>query len=316
MKLGRYFDSLSIKLGFVAVIALSGCIATTMPYMRAETAQRIAAPAWMIKRDISAAPFMLRAYERIHDRGGVANIYIEGNGAEYTSPNEWEGNPTPKNPVALHLASKDNAENVIYIARPCQYTSMLNVGEDCDEKYWKDARYSDEVISSYQTALDNIARRYGIHGFNLIGYSGGAAIAAVLAAERKDILSLRSVAGIIDHSAMSAHMGVAPLSESLNPVDKALNLTKMPQYHFIGGQDFIVPPSVLHGYLQAIPPTNCIQTKLVQEAAYEDGWVEKWPELLKLPVRCFGSHVSAPEITPYVPPQAPAMISRPKPVKP
>ncbi len=122
MKTNRFIDSLSIKFGIVTVLALSGCIATTLPYMRAETAQRIAAPAWMLKRDISASPFILRSYERIHDRGGVANIYIEGDGAEYTSPSEWSENPTPKNPVALHLASKDNAENVIYIARPCQYT--------------------------------------------------------------------------------------------------------------------------------------------------------------------------------------------------
>ncbi|MGH1457070.1 MAG: alpha/beta fold hydrolase [Alphaproteobacteria bacterium] len=302
--------------GFLSLVALGGCIATTFPYMRAETAQRIAAPAWMIKRDISAQPFALRAYERIHDRGGVANIYIEGDGAEYTSPEEWEGNPTPKNPIALHLASKDNAQNVIYIARPCQYTEMLSSTETCDKKYWKDSRYSSEVIGAYTNALDEIATRYDIGAFHLIGYSGGAAIATLLSAERGDILSLRTVSGILDPAAQRNLLNLSELTNSLNPTDEALNLTKIPQYHFIGGQDAIVPPAVTHSYLQSIPPTNCVQTMVVQEAGYEDGWVNKWPELLSLPVKCYGEKPAMmfEEVTPPAP--MPLFTTREKPAKP
>ncbi len=300
--------------GLLSLAVLSGCIATTLPYMRAETAQRIAAPAWMIKRDISANAFSLRAYERIHDRGGVAHIYIEGDGSEYTSPEEWEGNPTPKNPIALHLASKDNAQNVIYLARPCQYTAMKSSTESCDEKYWKDSRFSEDVINAYSEALDEIAKRYDITSFHLIGYSGGAALATLIATQRNDILSLRTVSGILNHDTQRSINGLPALTDSLNPANETLSLTKIPQYHFIGGQDEIVPPAVIHSYLQSMPPTNCIQTMLVQEAAYDDGWVNKWPELLKLPVRCYGMH-AAPEID-YDPEPLPIFTTREKPAKP
>lgn len=294
---------------------LGGCIGAVSPYIQTETAQRIAAPAWMIKRDIEAQSLLIRAYERIHDKGGPVNIYIEGNGTEYSDALAWSTNPTPDNPLALHLASKDGAENVIYLARPCQYTAMASGKTNCDEKYWKSARYSQEVIDAYQDALNDIIKRYDINGMNLIGYSGGAALATLIAAERKDILSLRTVSGIIDHKAHRTLSGLDELTDSLNPLDHALNLSDLPQYHFIGGQDTVVPPAVLHNYLQSMPPTNCVQTMLVQEAEYEDGWVNKWPELLALPVECY-PHQKTEEIQEPIEEIKPVFTSKEKPAKP
>ncbi len=317
MELGRFIDTLSIKAGILAILALGGCIATTIPYMRTETAQRIAAPAWMIKRDVSASPFILRAYERIHDRGGIANLYIEGDGPAYASPTEWNIDPTPTNPVALHLASKDRADNVIYLARPCQYTGTIS-GGDCPESAWREGRFSKEVIKSYRTALDEIARRYDIRGFHLVGYSGGGAIATLIASERSDILSLRTISGILDHKTQTDLLNNDPLSTSLNPTDVAASLIRLPQYHFIGGQDPYVPPAVLHSYLQSSPPSNCVQTMLVQEAGYDDGWVDKWPELMELPVTCYNKPPTSEfgDITPPSPPKEAIFTVREKPAKP
>ncbi len=313
MKISRFIDSLSIKAGLVAALTLGGCIATTYPYMRTETAQRIAAPAWMIKRDISASPFILRAYERIHDRGGVANIYIEGEDTLADSSR------TPFNPVALHLASKDKAENLIYLARPCQYTEMLDPAESCKTSYGKDARFSEDVIASYDIALNDIAKRYDISMFNVIGYSGGGAIATLLAAKRSDIVSLRTVAGILDHETYSDVATAPSFTKSLNPVNEASTLTKMPQYHFIGGRDNVVTPAVLHSYLQSMPPTNCVQTMMVQEADHTIGWVDKWPELLKLPVSCYNKNGMSNGTETLMPPTMPQDLPqtvREKPVKP
>ena len=281
--------------------------------MRTEIAQRIAAPAWMIKRDIAAEPFMLRAYERIHDRGGVAHIYIEGE----DSPNN--ASKTPFNPVALHLASKDKADNVIYIARPCQYTGMLSMSDDCSSSYGKESSYSEDVMGSYNIALDDIARRYDIHMFHLVGYSGGAAIATLLAAKRDDVVSLRTVAGILDHEAYTTLSNSPALTKSLNPVTEASTLTKMPQYHFIGGRDNVVPPAILHSFLQSMPPTNCVQTMLVQEAEHDVGWVDKWPELLSLPVSCYNGDGTAVAPETLMPPTMPRNLPqtvREKPEKP
>jgi hypothetical protein len=269
------------KAALILSLALAGCAIADMPRQREETAQRLASPAWMIERDIPAGPFALRAYERIHEMGDVAHIYIEGDsqGIGY--------NATPKNPVALHLASKDKAENVIWLARPCQYAELKKDDADCPPQLVQDRRYSEEVIQAYNEALSEIAKRYKIRGFHLVGYDGGATIAMLLAPMRPDVLSVRTVAGILDHKAYTDIHAKPPLSGSLNPAEKAADLNALPQYHFIGGQDEVVPPAILHSYMQASPPSACVQSMLIQEAGHDDGWVDKWPELLEKPVNCY-----------------------------
>ncbi len=284
MKIKKYITPLSVKAGLLALVSLGGCIATTLPYMRTETAQRLAAPAWMVQREIAALPFSLKSYERIHDKGGVANIYIEGNGPEDVS--SWAINPTPANPTALHLATKDNAENVIYIARPCQFTGLVERDKNCPPKYWKDARYSREVIDAYNSALDILKKRHRLRTFNLIGYEGGGAIATILAAERTDIVTLRTINGMLDHRTYNTINQNAHFTESLNPVDFASNLENIAQTHMIGAQNKNGISAVTSKYLQALPPSKCVRAQIVQEAGTRDGWVDKWPQLLKLPVDC------------------------------
>lgn len=277
-------------------LAAGGCTLMTMgTSMRDEVAQRIAAPAWMVERQIPASPFSLTAFERMHTHHAPANIYIEGDGLAWVTKRQKSLDPTPKNPVALHLASRDKADNVAYIARPCQYSGMLAADTPCDNAYWGHKRFAPEVIESYQIALDEIKQRYNITSFNLIGFSGGGAVAAILAAGRDDVDSLRTVAGNLDHRAHSAHHEVSYLKGSLNPPDYADKLSGVAQVHYIGGQDDIVPPMILHSYLQALGASSCVKYQFVQEAAHEEGWVNKWPELLKQNVECRGPAVEFEE---------------------
>ena len=256
--------------------------------MEENVAANIAGPVYMIEREIPAGPFSLTAFERMHERNAPADIYIEGDGKAWLSRTEISLNPTPHNPVALRLASRDKAENVAYLARPCQYSGMLDKNKACDEAYWTNKRFAPEVLKAYNDALDEMKRHYGIQGYNLIGFSGGGAVAAILAAQREDVLSLRTVAGNLDHRAHSAYHNVAVLEGSLNPPDFAPRLRAMPQVHFIGGQDPIMPPAILESYLQALGPTNCVQYKMIQEAEHDKGWADKWPELLSIRPTCDG----------------------------
>ena len=269
----------------LAATPLTACGTSPLPD---EVAHRIASPAWMVERQVPAGRFTLTAYERMHTRHTFADIYIEGDGKAWVNRNNPSKDPTPINPVALHLASKDDAENVAYLARPCQFTGSSDKEVACDSDYWTGRRFSQEVIDSYNTALDEIKQRYDITGFNLVGYSGGGAIASILAAQREDVLTLRTVAGNLDHRAHSAYHKVSYLQGSMNPTDFAGRLTAIPQVHFTGGQDDVVPPAILESYLQQVGPSNCIQYKLVQEAAHDKGWVDKWPELLGITPRCTG----------------------------
>lgn len=270
----------------VSAVLLTGAC-TADPYFREETASRLAAPAWMVKRIVPAAPFTLSARERMHERFAPANIYIEGDGVNEKDLGAWvyPNNPTPRNPLALHLAAHDKAENVAYLARPFQFRFDVD-REDIDPRTWQGGRFSPAVIAAYNSALDDIKRRYDIEGFNLIGYEGGGAIAALLAADRGDILSLRTVAGTLDHTEFTNHNKMPPLEDSLNPVMIASKLVNLPQIHYIGGQDAIMPAAALHSYLQAMGPSGCVQTKLIQEASHSESWVDEWPELLNTKPTC------------------------------
>jgi len=284
----------NILLGLVTLASLSACDHISKPYMREEVADRLAHPVWMVEREIPAGLFSLTAYERMHEPGDPATIYIEGDGLLTADFRMDSKNPTPRNPVSLHLATKDKSENIAWIARPCQYYGI----DDCDEAYWGNEHFSPEVLSAYNTALDEIKKRYDITGFDLVGFDGGGAVAAILAAQRTDVLSLRTVAANLDTAVYAKEHEIAPLTGSLNPVDFAPNLADVPQTHYIGGQDEVISPAVLHSYLQAVGLSNCIQYRFIQEAEHEQGWVEKWPELLLDVPTCTGPVVEEYEFEP------------------
>lgn len=283
----------------LSVFALSGCLMGTME-MRDQVASRIARPAFMVQRVVPAGLFNLTAWERMHVHRAPATVYIEGDGIAWVSPRTKSLDPTPKNPVALHLAAMDKAENVVWLARPCQYSGWNGQGP-CPDTYWTGGRTAPEVLSAYHEALDNIKNMYEITGFDLVGYSGGAAVAALIAAQRTDVLSLRTVAGNLDYATFSQIHNVSPLKDSLDPVTVAAQLARMPQRHFIGGQDDIVPPAIFNSWKQASGKTDCVRPVLIEQNDHESGWVEKWPELLALPVTCDGP---PPRLSPApVPPE-------------
>lgn len=287
----------AMALAAATALSAAGCAGNTTMEERDVTADRIARPAFMVERVIPAGPFNLMAWERMHVKRAPATVYIEGDGLAWTSPRRVSLDPTPKNPVALHLAAMDRASNVAWLARPCQYTGA-GPANNCESKYWTDSRFAPEVVSSYHAALDNMKRLYGLTGFHLVGYSGGAAVAALVAAQRDDILSFRSVAGNLDHETWTELHGVSPLTDSLNPVTVAPELTHLPQHHFIGGQDEIVPPAVFHSWAQAAGKTDCLKYSFIMENEHEAGWVDKWPELLTRPIECAGPPAPAPAPVP------------------
>lgn len=253
-------------------------------------ADRIARPAFMVERFIETKMFDLQAWERMHQRGGDAVIYIEGDGQHWENNKDqaykiFDEGPTPGNPVALHLASRDLSKNVAYLARPCQYIYKPE-SKGCSSYYWGTRRYSREVIKAYNEALDQIKGLYGIKNFHVVGFDGGAVIASYLAAERNDVNTLRTVAGNLNHPYVTAEKGMDPLTGSLNVLDIASQLKDVPQIHFIGGADEMITPGVYHSYRQAMGQSSCVHYSLIQDASHYLGWVEKWPDLLKISPSC------------------------------
>ncbi len=272
-------------LALTVILASVACSRDATNGMRLETARRIARPSFMYERPIPANSFMLTAWERVRKPGQEATLYIEGDGLAWLGRRTPSLDPTPVNPVALHLASRDNDPNVIYLARPCQYSKMTDPGA-CGLKYWTSKRFSPEIIDSIDTAIDNIKKKYQITGFNLVGYSGGGSVAVLIAAHRKDILSLRTVAGNLDIDLFTDIHGVSKMKGSLNPRDVAAAVAHIPQHHFVGSWDEVISPAIYASFVAAAGDRSCIRSTVVEEADHEAGWVNKWPGLLGMPLDC------------------------------
>ncbi|MDD3021473.1 MAG: alpha/beta hydrolase [Alphaproteobacteria bacterium] len=272
-------------LAFSMVTALlAGC--SSHPVMQEDTVKRTASPVFMNARNIPGNLFIIEARERIYNKYQPATIYIEGDGVAYLTETRTSNDPTPDDPVALRLAAQDSTPNVIWLARPCQYNKGWRNGKTCPTEFWTTKRFSPEVIENYNIVLDNIRDTYGIPSFELVGYDGGAAIATILAAQRKDITSLRTVAGNLDPKTTSALHNVAYSEESLSPVDFAPGVVDIPQRHFLGKLDRTTPPAVYNSFAQNVADGHCLNATMVDNADHTLGWVEQWTVLKSMPIDC------------------------------
>ena len=94
--------------------------------------------------------------------------------------------PTPVNPLALQLALRDPSGAAVYLARPCQFVAAPDKRE-CARAYWTEQRFSPAVIAASLEAISQLKQRYGAQRLVLVGYSGGGAVASLVAAQRGDV---------------------------------------------------------------------------------------------------------------------------------
>jgi pimeloyl-ACP methyl ester carboxylesterase len=268
----------------LGLLLAAGCAAFSPQNSRYEAADRTAAAAGMRKSYIKAASFTLTAYERCAGPGEHLHIYIEGDGAAWLSRTRLSDDPTPQKPLVLELALLDPASRVAYLARPGQYTAARIPG--CDAAYWSGKRFSSEVAEAVNEAIDTLRVHCRAEKIHLIGYSGGAAIAVLLAARRDDVASLRTVAGNLDPEAVNRYHRVSPFTDLQNPMEAAKKLRNLPQRHFIGLRDKVVPSGIAQSFLKQTGRGRCGGITIVEDAAHTGGWRERWKELLAMPFRC------------------------------
>ena len=209
------------------VFVAAGCSLPAIVSAPKTVATGIASGGGLAAATIDAGQFRLRAYHRgLHRDAARLHVYIEGDGHAWHRRHQLSSDPTPRDPVALRLAAKDKSPSVLYIARPCQYLDESEL-RDCDPKYWSSHRYSEAVVGAVDETITQLIESTNVSAVALFGYSGGGAIAALLAARRDDAVSLVTVAGNLDHVAWTSHHEVAPLSGSLNPADIATKIAHL-----------------------------------------------------------------------------------------
>ena len=234
---------------------------------------------------ISTRTFSFAGFKKIKPSLREMTIYIEGDGRAWIDRYTVSNNPTPNNPLALKLALLDTSPNVVYLARPCQYVD-LGSEKHCSQKTWTSNQFSKKVITAYNNALDEIIKVFNIKGFHLVGFSGGGAIAALLTENRTDIISLRTVAGNLDHEALTNYHKATFLSGSLNPIKIASSISHIPQRHYSGDEDVVVPTWVAKSFVDANNNSKCVDQKILPNIGHISGWQMKWAKLSNYIPKC------------------------------
>lgn len=232
-----------------------------------------------IRQSIPTHFFTLTVFSHVTqaDNNDLLIVYLEGDGHSRDSEYALSKDPTPHQPLALQLALADPRMNIIYIARPGQYTPRSQ-DPHCNSKYWSTHRFSQEVIDSTNEVINQFKNKN--KKIQLIGFSGGGGLAILVAAHRKDIHSIITIAGDLDHVAMTAYHKTLPLTGSLNPVAFSYCLSQIPQLHLVGKKDRIVPPSIAKGFLKASENGKLVKMRLIN-ASHHKGWLEQWPTLIR-----------------------------------
>lgn len=261
----------------VTLSSLSGC----SWFQGRRLAQELASRGGLDNVSFKANGFVMRGFIRLADEDHPPSelvVYIEGDGHAYLDRRTPSDDPTPLNPMSLRLALEDNAPSLLYLGRPCQFAQDE---EQCSTRYWTVGRYAPVTVDAMNKALDQAKALSGARKLYLAGYSGGGAMATLLAARRNDVAGLATIAGNLDHALWTRLHGVSPLRGSLNPADDAARLRQLPQAHFSGGRDEIVPTLITESFMNELGEDSLARMVVIEQADHSCCWPRLWPKLLK-----------------------------------
>ncbi|MDG1436818.1 MAG: alpha/beta hydrolase [Rickettsiaceae bacterium] len=253
---------------FFAACVLSSCKTARMP---TESIDEYGFSKVLVK----GGDFWITTYQKITNPNKTYVFYIEGDGLAYINKYRISPNTTPKHQMLLRLVVQDERPNIVYVARPCQYTPM-ELNPSCNNAYWTSKRMSEDSVYSLNEAINKINNK---QKFSLIGFSGGGSMAVLIAARNQQVKDILTVSGNLDHRAFNLFHNVSPMNESLNPIEYVDKVKHIPQLHLSGGKDKIVPPSIAAKFVDAAS-SNCVKQKIYHKSSHSEGWKDSWYNIL------------------------------------
>jgi hypothetical protein len=255
-------------LACITAMAVTGCAAAAP----AERYDGAALRAGLRPDAVEGIGFTHRTYHAPLRAGRHLHVYLEGDGTPFVERRRVARDPTPRRPMALELLRLDPGPAVL-LGRPCYH----GLTDGCGPQLWTTARYSEAVVASTARAIERLLARGGYATATLIGFSGGGAI-AVLVAERLEAVSgVVTIAANLDIAAWTAHHGYTPLHGSLNPVDVIGTRPELRHLHLSGSADDNVPGN-LHDAVRARLPAGAVRT--VDGFDHGCCWPSVWPDAL------------------------------------
>lgn len=222
----------------------------------------ITVPESFTYKEIKTGDFIIVSWQKISNPQGVYKIYIEGDGYAFNAYGKPTQNPTPKGTLVRKLAFGDDNENVVYLARPCQYVKS----PICSKRHWTTARFAPEVINAEYDAIKQIARNNPVI---LIGFSGGAQVAGLVSAAKTglNIKKVITIAGNLDHLAWTQYHDLPPLNESMDLESYRKQFANIPQLHYVGSNDEVIPPVLTKQFVK-----DDSRIIIVPNATHNQGW--------------------------------------------
>jgi dienelactone hydrolase len=258
--------------------AFTGCANIPTPAERHALADLLAHEYGWKASVIPAGEFDLVSYAPVlWEKSENLTVYIEGDGFAWITSSQPSADPTPRDPLALRLALTQPTGAAVYLARPCQYIDASRNG--CSQRYWTQARFASEVVDATDKAVDLLKTRFGAQRLTLVGYSGGGAVATLLAERRTDIVRLITVAGNLDHRAWTNHHRVSPLTGSLNAADQSGHLNGVTQVHLVGGQDKVIPLELGRSWPREFIGDRGLNLHVMSDFDHHCCWVDDWAKL-------------------------------------
>jgi len=249
------------------------------PEQRFQQAVQLADQAGWRSQLIKTSGFSLRTFSPVHAKPNQQLVvYLEGDGFAWRNRYQPSLDPSPINPVGLKLALQHAGSNAVYLARPCQYVAETN-RQLCQQSGWTSGRFAEAVIAATNEAVSQLKARYQAQQLTLVGFSGGGAVATLVAARRDDVNKLVTVAGNLDHKFWTRLHQVTPLNNSLNPADYWQAIDSINQHHFIGEKDDIVPESVAESFVKKFTNKKSISLHLIKGFDHHCCWESDWKKL-------------------------------------
>ncbi len=235
-----------------------------------ERAEGLAKELGLSGQTVPSEPFYHRLYQRSHNSKDVLHIYLGGDGTPWIDGLFISDDPTPRDPLAMKLMASVE-HNAIFVGRPCYFG--LAAIEPCESVHWTHGRYGNEVLRSLKSVISTI--RVFKQPIVLIGYSGGGALAVLLASELEGEVSVLTVAANLDTARWAEEHGYLPLDRSLNPIVES-DLDGKFHLHLAGGKD----QNVSRDHAIRFAQRHNGEYKVYPEFDHRCCWLNEWPSIL------------------------------------
>jgi pimeloyl-ACP methyl ester carboxylesterase len=214
-------------------------------------------------------------------QGTELHVYLGGDGTPWVNGKFIALDPTPRNPVGLRLMALDENPSV-YLGRPC-YHGRYNTPA-CSPLLWTYQRYSNAVVESMASVINQLLQGGDYEHLVLVGFSGGGGLAMLLAPKIPQTRQLVTLSANLDIQAWTKLHDYDELKGSINPAAQPPLHEAIQQYHLAGGKDQNIPPWMIQA---AVEKQSNGQFIIFDEFGHGCCWEKIWKSMLQcLTVSC------------------------------